>query len=182
MHVLGKDIVRFHAIYWPALLLAVGIPPPKRILSHAHWTLGRKKMSKSTGNVVNPFYAIDRFGVDAMRYYLIHDGGIEKDSDYGNEYIVERYKKGLQFGLGNLLGRVTRSKLWSVRDAVVRVGEHGLPQGDGGASLLNTQTAILSGLRQEVAQSMSALDPGAALRAIMEAVYQVGAILSPVMV
>jgi len=118
VQVIGKDIVRFHCIYWPAFLMALDLKPPKQILTHGHWTLNQKKMAKSTGNVVNPFFAIDRFGVDLMRYYLAHDGGIEKDSDYGNHLIVERYKKGLQDGMGNLIGRLTRSKMWNVRKAV----------------------------------------------------------------
>lgn len=75
-------------------------------------------MAKSTGNVVNPFFAIDRFGVDVMRFYLGHDGGISQDSDYSNEYIIERYKKALQGGLGNLASRITRGKGWKVRHAV----------------------------------------------------------------
>ncbi|KAL8960249.1 MAG: hypothetical protein Q9183_005499, partial [Haloplaca sp. 2 TL-2023] len=84
LHIIGKDIVRFHCIYWPAFLLALDLPLPKQILTHAHWTLGHEKMSKSRGNVVNPFFALDRFGSDVMRYYLIRDGGIKDDSDYDN--------------------------------------------------------------------------------------------------
>ena len=91
VQVIGKDIVRFHAIYWPTILLALDLPLPRRLLTHAHWTLGRAKMSKSVGNVVNPFFAIDRFGVDVMRFYLAHDGGIQHDSDYSNFHIIERY-------------------------------------------------------------------------------------------
>lgn len=118
VQVIGKDIVRFHCIYWPAFLMALDMELPKQILTHAHWTLGHQKMAKSTGNVVNPFFALDRFGVDLMRYYLAHDGGIEHDSDYGNQLIVERYKKGLMGGLGNLFYRITKSDMWSVPDAI----------------------------------------------------------------
>lgn len=118
LHVIGKDIVRFHCIFWPAFLLAAGIDPPKQILSHSHWTLGKQKMSKSTGNVVNPFYAIDRFGVDAVRFYLAYEGGILNDSDYGNNFVVSRYKKGLQGGLGNLLFRIMRPSAWNVSSCV----------------------------------------------------------------
>ena len=100
VQVIGKDIVRFHCIYWPAFLLALDISPPKQILTHAHWTLGKQKMAKSTGNVVNPFFALDRFGVDTMRYYLAHDGGIMDDADYSNDFIVARYKKGTAGGFG----------------------------------------------------------------------------------
>ncbi len=177
VHVLGKDIVRFHAVYWPALLLALDLPLPRRILSHAHWTMGRKKMSKSVGNVVNPFFAMDRFGVDAMRYYLVHDGGIEHDGDYGNEHIVDRYKKGLQGGLGNLLGRVTRSKRWSVREAVVR-GAGGLLDVPGEAEAQTGQTpqalqaAAIRRVAGLAADHMARLDPRAALHAVMDLVYQ----------
>jgi methionyl-tRNA synthetase len=106
LHVVGKDIAKFHCVYWPAFLLALDIPPPKQILTHAHWTMNRKKMSKTDGNVVNPFYAIQRYGVDTMRFYMAHDGGINDDGDYSNEKIVERYKHELQGGLGNLVSRV----------------------------------------------------------------------------
>ena len=66
--------------------MALDLPLPKQILTHAHWTLGRQKMAKSTGNVVNPFFALERFGIDAMRWYLVHDGGITDDADYDNRY------------------------------------------------------------------------------------------------
>ena len=59
-HVVGKDIVKFHAVYWPAMLMALGLPPPRRIIAHGHWTMGRGKMSKSRGNVVDPGAMVDR--------------------------------------------------------------------------------------------------------------------------
>ncbi|CAK7204069.1 methionyl-tRNA synthetase [Sporothrix eucalyptigena] len=170
VHVLGKDILRFHAVYWPALLLALDLPLPKRILSHAHWTLGRKKMSKSVGNVVNPFYAMDRFGVDAMRYYLVHDGGIEDDGDYGNEHIVDRYKKGLQGGLGNLLGRITRTTRWSVRGAIEGVGAEGVENSTD--DIISTQVKSIQGVASLAASHMDRLDPRSALHSIMDVVYQ----------
>ncbi|KAF3358337.1 hypothetical protein VdG1_05413 [Verticillium dahliae VDG1] len=117
VHVIGKDIVRFHGVYWPALLLAVGLPPPKQLLSHAHWTLGKKKMSKSVGNVVNPFQAIERWDLDTMRYVMLRDGGLENDADYENRFIFARYEKDLQWTLGNALSRITRSTKWHVADA-----------------------------------------------------------------
>ena len=75
VHVVGKDILRFHAIYWPALLMAAGLPPPKTILAHAHWTKDRSKMSKSKGNVVDPFKALEVYGVDTLRFFLMRIGG-----------------------------------------------------------------------------------------------------------
>lgn len=118
VHVIGKDIIRFHTIYWPAFLMALELPVPKAFLSHAHWTMNTQKMSKSLGNVVNPFGAIKRFGVDAIRYYMVRDGGFANDAPYENSYIVKRYKGELQGQLGNLLNRVTRSKLWNVEACI----------------------------------------------------------------
>jgi methionyl-tRNA synthetase len=170
VQVIGKDIVRFHCIYWPAFLLALDIDPPKQILTHAHWTLGHQKMAKSTGNVVNPFFAIDRFGVDAMRYYLAHDGGISDDSDYANQFIVERYKKGLQGGLGNLVSRITRPKIWKIRHAVqaAKDGKLGVM-----SSRTDEQRIMLDELSKKVSAKMEDLNAGAALHAIMDVVYEV---------
>lgn len=119
LHVIGKDILRFHGVYWPAMLLAAGIALPKKILSHGHWTMGGKKMSKSLGNVVNPFHAIDRWGVDTMRFFMLSDGDTADDSDYDNRIIEERYNSHLKSSIGNLLTRTTRSKSWDVRESVL---------------------------------------------------------------
>ncbi|KAF8477362.1 tRNA synthetases class I (M)-domain-containing protein [Kalaharituber pfeilii] len=110
VHVIGKDILRFHCIYWPAFLMALELPLPKNIVTHAHWTMNKRKMSKSVGNVVNPSFALSRFGVDTLRYYLVHDGGMVDDGDYANEMVIERYSKHLQGQLGNLLSRVSSKK------------------------------------------------------------------------
>lgn len=120
--VIGKDIVRFHCIYWPAFLMALGLPLPKRILTHAHWTLGGSKMSKSVGNVVDPFNALDRFSPDVMRFYLVQDGGIQQDANYDNDHILKLYRTFLHGALGNLASRVIRGKKWSIRGALKRVG------------------------------------------------------------
>lgn len=170
VQVIGKDIVRFHCIYWPAFLLALGIPPPKQILTHAHWTLGHQKMAKSTGNVVNPFFAMERFGVDTMRYYLAHDGGIMDDADYANHLIVERYKKGLLGGLGNLVSRLTRPKVWSVPKAVELAGAGKLCEPDTDAL---AQRERIDGLAEAANRSFESLDPGAALHQIMDVIYEV---------
>ncbi|KAB8304327.1 hypothetical protein EYC80_003737 [Monilinia laxa] len=169
VQVIGKDIVRFHCIYWPAFLLALSLQPPKQIMTHAHWTMDNQKMSKSVGNVVNPFFAMDRFGVDVMRYYLIHDGGIKEDSGYGNEYIVERYKKGLQKGLGNLVSRLTRPKVWNVRSCVENAHSGGLPNPN-----ISTfqQMDSLDNVRSKANDKMQDLNPGAALHIIMDTVFE----------
>lgn len=164
VHVIGKDIVRFHCIYWPAFLLALDLPLPKQIMTHAHWTLGREKMSKSTGNVVNPFFALDRFGSDTMRYYLIRDGGVKDDSDYDNMYIIDRYKT-LQGTLGNLVTRVVRGKGWNVRRAV----EYGhFDDSSHGKKHLDA----LRELPSTVDHWMGQLQPGEALKKVLDVVNQ----------
>lgn len=122
VHVIGKDIVRFHCIYWPAFLMALDLPLPRRIMTHAHWTMDNQKMSKSIGNVVNPFWAVDRFGIETMRFFLIHHGGLESDSNYDNSYIVGRYKNDLQDKLGNLASRLMNNKMHDMKASVDRYG------------------------------------------------------------
>ena len=175
-HVIGKDIVRFHCIYWPAFLLALELSPPKQILSHAHWTLGREKMAKSTGNVVNPFYAIDRFEIDPLRYYLANDGGIAQDADYSNEFIVARYNKDLQGGLGNLASRLTRFKGWNVRQAVEKAAKAEstfliILQG------CELQLAMLHQLPNKASKHFEDLQPGRALREIMNSIFATNAFM-----
>ena len=150
--------------------MALDLPLPRQVLTHAHWTLGREKMSKSTGNVVNPFFALDRFGVDTMRYYLAHDGGIRDDADYENSYIIKEYKKGLQGGLGNLVSRVMRGKGWDVRKAV-ELGTSGDPPAEEYPARAHGK--LLMELPRVVSARMEELDSGAALKAIMDAVYKV---------
>ncbi len=75
-HVIGQDIIKFHAIYWPAFLMAADLPLPQRILSHGHWLVKNQKMSKSSGNGMDPYTLLDKYGIDAIRYFLLRDGGI----------------------------------------------------------------------------------------------------------
>ncbi|GME26135.1 Aminoacyl-tRNA synthetase class 1a Anticodon-binding protein [Neofusicoccum parvum] len=172
-HVIGKDITRFHCIYWPAFLMALSLPLPKRVLTTAHWTMNSQKMSKSVGNVVNPFFALDRFGPDAMRYYLAHDGGISQDANYSNYYVVERYRKGLQGGLGNLASRVLKGKGWDVRRAVA-TGKENTPKNSGSKQQGKARDhfSLLRNLPGEVQGKMQALDVSGGLKTIMEAVYE----------
>ncbi|KAJ2793422.1 methionyl-tRNA synthetase, partial [Coemansia guatemalensis] len=111
VQVVGKDIVRFHAVYWPALLMAADLPLPRRILAHAHWTMGTQKMSKSKGNVVDPFDAIARYGLDPIRYFIVRNGGIADDGDYSDEEVLVRYKKDLVGQLANLASRCLSKRL-----------------------------------------------------------------------
>ncbi|OAA56399.1 Methionyl-tRNA synthetase [Cordyceps fumosorosea ARSEF 2679] len=121
LQIIGKDILRFHAIYWPALLLALGLPPAKGILCHNHWTMSNRKMSKSLGNVVNPVFALQRWDVDPLRYFLMRNGNLTRDMSYSNDIIAAIYGKELQANIGNLFYRIAKPKSasgWSTKQAV----------------------------------------------------------------
>ncbi|KAF2265686.1 methionyl-tRNA synthetase-like protein [Lojkania enalia] len=166
-HVIGKDIVRFHCIYWPAFLMALNIHLPNKILTHAHWTLGGLKMSKSTGRVVDPFHALDRFGPDVMRFFLAHEGGLQNDADYDNIRIISMYNKFLNQTLGNLASRVTRGKRWSVRGAVERVGTIQADEWEEGPGSRYYHNS-LSSVPAKVAEALDSYDPRTALRLIAD--------------
>ena len=105
LHVIGKDIVRFHAVYWPAFLMSAGIEVPKRIYSHGFLFNRGEKMSKSVGNVVDPFTMADAYGVDQMRYFFLREVPFGQDGSYSHEAIVNRSNADLANDLGNLAQR-----------------------------------------------------------------------------
>lgn len=104
-HVVGKDILRFHAIIWPAMLMSAGIPLPQTIAAHGWWTVEGEKMSKSLGNVVDPAKEVDKYGLDAFRYYLMREATFGHDADYSKRSMVQRINSDLANDLGNLLNR-----------------------------------------------------------------------------
>ena len=105
-HVIGKDILRFHAVIWPAMLMAAGLPLPKSIFVHGFVTVNGEKMSKSIGNVVDPFEFVKKYGADAVRYYLLREIPAGEDGDFSEEKFKERYNGDLANGLGNVVARV----------------------------------------------------------------------------
>jgi methionyl-tRNA synthetase len=105
LHVIGKDIVRFHAVYWPAFLMSAGIDLPKRVYGHGFLFNRGEKMSKSLGNVVDPFAMAEAYGVDAMRYFLLREVAFGNDGSYSHEAIVARTNADLANDLGNLAQR-----------------------------------------------------------------------------
>jgi methionyl-tRNA synthetase len=108
VQVIGKDILRFHALIWPGILLAVGLPLPKTLLVHGFISSGGQKMSKSLGNIIDPFEMIDKYGVDALRYYLLKEIATTGDGDFTYERFNEAYDADLASGLGNLVSRVLK--------------------------------------------------------------------------
>jgi methionyl-tRNA synthetase len=105
LHVIGKDIVRFHAVYWPAFLMSAGIAVPKRIFSHGFLFNRGEKMSKSVGNVIDPFTLTDAYGVDQLRYFFLREVPFGQDGNYSHEAIVNRINADLANDLGNLAQR-----------------------------------------------------------------------------
>lgn len=106
IHCLGKDIFRFHALLWPALLLALGLERPKTIFVHGYITSGGQKISKSLGNVIDPFEFVNKYGTDAVRYFLLREIPPTGDGDFTREKFEGRYNADLASGLGNLIARV----------------------------------------------------------------------------
>ncbi len=106
LQVIGKDITRFHAVYWPAMLLGAGLPLPKKLYAHGFMTVEGEKMSKSKGNVIDPFDLAEVHGVDAIRYYLLHSLPYASDGDYSEHHFTEIYEAHLANDFGNLVSRV----------------------------------------------------------------------------
>jgi len=105
LHIIGKDIIRFHAVYWPAFLMSAGIPVQKRVYAHGFLFNRGEKMSKSVGNVVDPFNLADQYGVDQIRYFFLREVAFGQDGNYNHEAIVARINADLANDLGNLAQR-----------------------------------------------------------------------------
>lgn len=109
-HIIGKDIVRFHAIYWPAFLIAANMEPPKQVVVHSHWTFEGTKMSKSKKNVVDPIESIAKYGLDTVRYMLCHDSTLAHDCPFSYDRLMERHNVNLVNKWSNLVSRVCGPK------------------------------------------------------------------------
>jgi methionyl-tRNA synthetase len=105
VHLMGKEITRFHAVYWPAMLMAAGLRPPSKIIAHGWWTVDGEKMSKTSGNVVDPNKLAADVGADAFRYFVLREVPLGADGDFSHEALITRYNAELANDLGNLLNR-----------------------------------------------------------------------------
>ena len=105
IHLVGKDILRFHAVYWPAFLMSAGLPLPKTVFAHGWWTVEGEKMSKSLGNVVDPYQVVEEFNSEIFRYFLLREIPFGQDGDYSRKSLVGRINGELVNGLGNLVSR-----------------------------------------------------------------------------
>jgi methionyl-tRNA synthetase len=152
-HFIGKDIIRFHCVYWPAMLMSAGIEPPKGWAVGGWLLVDGEKMSKTTGNVVNPLDLIDVVGVDGFRYYVLAETTYGNDGDFSDEGLIKRFNSDLANNLGNLAARV----------ATVVEKKCG---GVGPASSANSPLAALAATAvAETSQAWAAVQPSKALEA-----------------
>ena len=165
VHLIGKEIVRQHAIYWPAFLMAADLPLPRRIMSHGWWLMEGAKMSKSKGNVVRPRDYVERFGLDAVRYFVFREMIFGQDANFADEAILARYNADLANDLGNLVSRTT-TLIHRSAAGIVPTPELALQSREPEAAL----RAAAEGLIGNVKAAVESFQLSAALREIWELV------------
>lgn len=158
VHVIGKDITRFHCLYWPAMLLSAGLPLPRQIAVHGFMTIEGQRISKSTGNGIDPIALAEEFGVDAVRYYLLRNLSFASDGDFRREGLIRHYNSELANDLGNLLNRVV-SMMKRYREGVIPVA------GAEGEREANARR-VAEETRQHVEAALTDWEPGNALGSI----------------
>ncbi|MBQ4107426.1 MAG: methionine--tRNA ligase [Lentisphaeria bacterium] len=142
---IGKDILTTHSVYWPTMLKAMGLPLPRTIFAHGWWLTGNTKMSKSLGNVVNPMEMVDKYGVDAFRYFLLAEMTLGNDANFTEDAFVARYNSDLANDLGNLLSRVLKMVLRS-GGVIPAPGE----RQDDDRELLDAAAAAITGMEAAI--------------------------------
>jgi methionyl-tRNA synthetase len=160
LHLMGKDIIRFHAVYWPAFLMAAGLEPPKRVFAHGWWTNEGQKISKSLGNVIDPIELIHQYGADAFRYVLLREVSFGQDGDFSVSGMKNRINADLANAYGNLAQRVL-SFIYKQCDGLIHASEAMEPQ----------DTALLNGLERALTDVRSAIDHQA-LHKMCDAIWQ----------
>jgi methionyl-tRNA synthetase len=160
VHVVGKDILRFHAVYWPAFLLAAGLAPPRRVFAHGWWTNEGQKISKSLGNVIDPLQLIEEYGLDQTRYFLLREVPFGNDGDFSHSAMISRMNRDLANDYGNLVQRVLALVQ---RNCAGRLPEPG-DLTDGDHDLLEAAERILDEVRKAMA--------GQALSRALEAIFE----------
>ena len=160
VHLIGKDILRFHTIYWPIMLMALDLPLPKKIFGHPWMLTGTDKMSKSKGNIVYADDLVNTYGVDAVRYYMLHEMPFANDGTYTDELMVERYNSDLANILGNLVNR-TISMAKKYFDNVV-------PEPDEVEDIDNELKEVVLSAKEKVSKCMNELRVADAIDQVFE--------------
>jgi len=150
LHIIGKDIIRFHAVYWPAFLMSAKLPLPKRVYAHGFLLNKGEKMSKSVGNVVDPVNLVNHFGLDQVRYFFLREVSFGQDGSYSEEAIATRINSDLANGIGNL---ASRSLSMIVKNCDGKIPECG-PLTDEDKAMLAQADALLETTRQEMDKQM----------------------------
>ena len=148
LHVVGKDILRFHAVYWPAFLMAAGLEPPRRVFAHGWWTVEGQKMSKSLGNFIPPRQLVDAYGLDPVRYFLLRELPFGSDGDFSHRAVVSRLNGDLANDFGNLAQRVL---VMINRNCEACVPEPGA-LGAADTALLDAARSLLDAVRAHVSE------------------------------
>ncbi|MEZ4462990.1 MAG: methionine--tRNA ligase [bacterium] len=162
IHVIGKDILRFHAVYWPAFLMSAGLPLPKGIFAHGWWTIDGQKMSKSLGNVVDPFEMAQKYGPDAFRYFLLREVTFGTDGDFSEQGLKNRYRGELANDYGNLCNR-TLGMLRKYRGGVMPARGEAGPEDA-------TLAAVIEAARAQLVEAMDEMAFHRAIAAIWSVV------------
>ncbi len=158
VHVIGMDITRFHCLYWPAMLMSAGIPLPRQVAAHGFITLEGERISKTTGNIVEPVGLVNEFGADAVRYYLLRNLSFASDGDFSREGLIQRYNDELAKDLGNLLNRVVTM--------VNRYRNGAIPAPGPASDLEEDLQSVAAGTRQRAEKALEAWEIGNALQSI----------------
>lgn len=145
LHMVGKDILRFHALYWPAFLMSAGLEPPKRVFAHGWWTNEGQKISKSLGNVIDPLELVETYGLDPVRYFLLREVSFGQDGDFSRRGMIQRTNGELANGFGNLAQRVLSMIAKNCDGKVPQPG----PLTDEDRALLAQAPDLLETLRRE---------------------------------
>jgi len=161
-HLIGKDIVTTHSVYWPTMLRAAGIEMPRTIFAHGWWLVEEAKMSKSRGNVVAPLDLVDKYGVDAFRYFLMRDMILGQDSSFSEVSLVERFNSDLANDLGNLLSRTV--------NMIKRYCGGRIPRRGSSVGVDRDLEELASGTPARVRDDIRSLKPNRAIEDVMELV------------
>eukprot|EP00730_Choanoeca_flexa_P000339 TRINITY_DN10154_c0_g1_i3.p1 TRINITY_DN10154_c0_g1~~TRINITY_DN10154_c0_g1_i3.p1 ORF type:complete len:539 (+),score=76.62 TRINITY_DN10154_c0_g1_i3:260-1876(+) len=168
VHVVGKDILKFHAVYWPALLLAADLPVPEQVIAHGHWTVDNVKMSKSLGNVVDPFDLLRQWTADPLRYYVMKESRLGADGDF-SEARFQAVHHELADTLGNLLGRISSPK--------INVAQQ-VPAVDSICSIVREQQDVYTNAIDQVDKFYSCHEFGLGIEAILVALRSTNALMN----